>query len=100
MVWSAFGRAHPETQVMLSAMAVQAARRRGLRDHRLILRRARGAIGVQLVRRAVSMLLGFIPRLETEEERALFGSRAEGEATWPELRGIVLRSGGADAPPA
>ena len=50
------GRVHPEAQKILSDMATMAARRRGLRDFRLVLRRTQAAVGVQLVRRAVAML--------------------------------------------
>ena len=46
MVWSVFGRAHPEAQVMLASMAAVATQCRRLCDHRLILRRVRCAIGV------------------------------------------------------
>lgn len=65
MVWSAFGRAHPEAEAMLTSMAILAARCRGLCDHRLILRRARCAIGVALVRRAVQMVHACFLHLDT-----------------------------------
>ena len=95
MVWSAFGRAHPDAQVMLAAMAAQAARRRGLRDQRLILRRVCGAIGVALVRRSVHMVLACTPHLDAEEERALFGSWEAPHH--PQLRAISLIGGEAGA---
>ena len=59
---------------MLEAMAVQVARRRGLRDHRLILRRTQCAIGVRLAARAARMLLCCTPGLAEEEVEALFGA--------------------------
>ena len=95
MVWSAFGRAHPDAQVMLAAMAAQAARRRGLRDQRLILRRVCGAIGVALVRRSVHMVLACTPHLDAEEERVLFGSWEA--PPHPQLRAISLIGGEAGA---
>ena len=55
LVWSAFGREHPDTSATLEALARAAARKKGLRDHRLLLRRTRTAIGVQLACRAVRM---------------------------------------------
>ena len=95
MVWSAYGRAHPETEAMLTSMAVLAARRRGLRDHRPILRRVRCAIGVALVRRAVQMVHACIPHLDAEEERPLFSS-AEAPPH-PQRRNICLAGDEAEA---
>ena len=73
LVLSAFGRAHPEAESVLHTLAVRAARRRGLRDHRLILRRARVAIGVAIWRRAAAMVHACLPKLAAEEEALLFG---------------------------
>ena len=73
LVWSAWGRPHIETQVMLESMAKIVARRKGLQDYRLVLRRVQCAISVQLARRAVRMLFGCIPRLEAEEMQTLLG---------------------------
>jgi hypothetical protein len=89
LVWSAFGRAHPETTVVLEALAKQAARRRGLRDHRLVLRRARAAIGVKLVQRAVRMVRACLTEAADEDLNGLFGHGAA-----PELRKVVLLHGG------
>ena len=55
MIWSVFGRVFPESQPSLSTMVVKAARQRGLRDHRLVLRRICSAIGVAMARRAARM---------------------------------------------
>ena len=55
LVWSAFGREHPETGVVLENLARAAARRRGLQDHRQLLRKVRAAVGVHLVCGAVRM---------------------------------------------
>ena len=100
MVWSAFGREHPETSAMLEAMAVQAARRRGLRDHRLILRRTRCAIGVRLAARAARMLLCCTPGLAEEEVEALFGAGAgtAEEATVPAHRSVAFDVDGVGVP--
>ena len=102
MVWSAFGREHPETSAMLEALAVQAARRRGLQDHRLILRRARCAIGVRLATRAARMVLCCMPGLTEEEVEALFGAgtgTAEAAAV-PVHRAVALETDGAGVPAA
>ena len=56
LIWSTWGREHPETSVILSSMAKMAARRRGLRDFRPLLWKVRAGIGIQLIRRSVRML--------------------------------------------
>ena len=95
MVWSAFGRAHPETQAMLTSLAIQAARRRGLRDHSLLLRRVRGAIGVALARRAVRMVLSCLPHLDAAEGYLLLGASG-GASPRPQLRPVAMVDGEAD----
>ena len=72
IVWSAYGRAHPEAQAALRALALRAARRRGLRCHRPLLRRAEAAIGVAIWRRAAAMVHACLPALTPEEERLLW----------------------------
>ena len=79
MIFSAYGRAHLEKDSILLTLALGAARRRGLRDHRPVLRRARKAIGVAIWRRAARMVLACLPPLEVEEERLLFGDVAGGD---------------------
>ena len=71
LVWSAYGRAHPEAESVLHTLAVHAARRRGLRGHRLILRRSRVAIGVAIWRWAAAMVHACLPKLTAEEEAIL-----------------------------
>lgn len=71
LVWSAFGREHPETSIVMETLARQAARRCGLRDHRLLLRRARAAVGAHLARRAVRMARACLNEGDAEDE--LFG---------------------------
>jgi len=53
MTTSAYGRCHPETDSVLEALARAAARRRGLRDHRSLLRRTRASIGAGVVRSCI-----------------------------------------------
>ena len=67
MVWSAFGRAHPEAERALESMARAAAVRRGFQGHHLVLRRARANIGVKLARRAVWMVRACLVRPCDEE---------------------------------
>lgn len=98
MVWSTWGRAHPESLLILENLAMQAARRRGLRDHRLLLRRVRSAIGVQLMRRAVRMLHACLPRLEAAEMQLLLGDSEEAN-TLPEKRVVCCLQGNADCRP-
>ena len=73
LAFSAFGRVHPDATVLLTNMAKRAARRRGLGDHRSILRRAMAKVGVQIWRRAASMVRACLPRLTEAEAAILFG---------------------------
>lgn len=97
MVWSAFGREHPQTSVTLETLARSAARRRGLRDHRLLLRRARAAIGVQLVCRAVRMTRACLETLPAEGEGADLFSDGASRFCAPERRTVRIVDGDADA---
>ena len=95
MVWSTWGRAHPEALQILTNLAIQAARRRGLRDHRLLLRRVRAAIGVQLMRRAVRMLHSCMPHLEDAEAQLLLGNSDETNVH-SDTRVVIVLDGEAD----
>ena len=75
LIWSAWGRAHAETDAILEALARAAARRRGLRDHHQLLQRTRDAIGVMLVRRAVRMVRSCLASPEGDELNALVRGR-------------------------
>ena len=97
LVWSTWGRMHPEAQVILKAMSVQAARRHGLRDHRLVLRRTCAAVGVQLMRRAVGMLRACIPSLHAAEEQLLFDEAGASAFEVPRTRPVSLVGGDAGA---
>ena len=95
MVWSAWGREHPETTRVLELIAKRAARRRGQAEHRQILRRARARIGRAVVQRAVAMHKACQPRTQQtfdagraadatgEEQSATTGAaRIIGRASW------------------
>ena len=74
LVFSCYGRAHPESAVALERIAAQAARRLGVRDHRGLLRRARASVGVAIWRRAVAMALSCLPALTPQASRLLFAA--------------------------
>ena len=56
LIWSCWGREHPDTTAVLEQVSRRAARRRGFADYRPLLRRARARIGAALARRAAAML--------------------------------------------
>ena len=66
LVFSCFGRAHPEASATLESIASRACRRHGLVDHRLLLRRAVAGITVQICRRAAAMVHACAPRVTPE----------------------------------
>ena len=98
MVWSTWGRCHPEAQKILSDLAKVAARRHGNRDLRVLLRRTQTAIGVQLVRRSVSMLNACLPNEEYAHETLLAGQSDDAPAL-PRLRVVTVGDGAADCRP-
>ena len=61
LVWSCWGREHPETTAVLTGLARRAARRRGLVSHKPLLRQARAQVGAALARRAAGMLRACLP---------------------------------------
>ena len=61
MVWSCWGREHPDTSAILTALARRAARRRGHASHQPILRQVRAQVGAALARRSAAMLLACLP---------------------------------------
>ena len=67
MVWSAFGRPHPNTVLILKQLAKKGARRRGLLDPSQLERRAKAKIGVEIWRRAARMVMACLPRADEEE---------------------------------
>lgn len=74
VTFSAFGRVHPDAVAPITNMAKNAARRRGLGNHKLILRRAMARVGVEIWRRAASMVEACLPQPSPEEMDLLFGS--------------------------
>jgi len=68
MVWSCHGRAHPEAMNTLQLLARTAARRKGLRDWRPLLARARCSIAVQLQKRLVAQLHACLRDTQAEVE--------------------------------
>ena len=68
-------------EAALDTIARVAARRRGLGDHRLLLRRAKGRIGVAIWRRAAAMIRSCLPQLTAEEAGLLFGEWSDGSAS-------------------
>ena len=79
LVLSCYGRLHPEAQVTMERLAVQAARKQGGSNHRALLRRAAAAVGVAVVSRAVAMTRACLPKLAAEGLQLLFGETADHE---------------------
>ena len=75
-VMSSWGRLHPEAANTLERLAMQAARRQGVADHRPLRRRAAAALGVAVQTRAVAMTRACLPKLSEEALRLLFGEAA------------------------
>ena len=61
VIWSCYGREHPDTTAVLTAMARMAARRRGCPSHKPLLRQARAQIGAALARRLANMFRACLP---------------------------------------
>ena len=73
LVFSCYGRAHPDTEDSLELIARQAARRMGMADHAPLLRRTRAAVGVALCRRAAAMVRACLPKLSRDSAQLLYG---------------------------
>ena len=71
-------------------MAAMAARRRGLRDHRLSLRRIRGAIGAQLARRLLTHLLAIAIVLTVEALHSMIPREQHGQHVYTRTRIICM----------
>jgi hypothetical protein len=56
LIWSCYGREHPDTSAVLHALCRRAARRQGLADHLPLLARVRAAVGIALARRSARMV--------------------------------------------
>ena len=65
IVWTCWGREHPDTTAVLTALARRAARRRGTFSHKELLRSTRARVGAALARRMAGMLRSCLPRSVT-----------------------------------
>ena len=73
IVYSCYGRPHPESLDTLERIAQQAARRHGLADHRALLTRSLLAISIQIWTRAAAMVHACLPEATAEAVGLLFG---------------------------
>ena len=73
LVYSCYGRAHPEASAALEAIARRACRRHGLPGHHLLLRRANCNIAVQLWRRSAAMVRACLPSSTRDDVQRLLG---------------------------
>ena len=74
VVFSCYGRVHPDSRNVLERIAGQAARRLGVQDGQLLLRRARASIGVAIWRRAAAMARACLPKLSPQSAALLLGA--------------------------
>ena len=79
LVISCYLRLHPEAATTMERLALQAARRQGVSNHRALLRRASAALAVAIQRRAVAMARACLPKLSGEAVQLLLGEAAEAE---------------------
>ena len=56
LIWSCYGREHPDTIAVLHVLCRRAARRQGLADHLRLLARVRAAVRIALARRTARMV--------------------------------------------
>ena len=74
LAFSCYGRVHLEAEAILKLVAQAAARRRGIADHTILLRRLHRNIGVEVWRRGTCMVLACLPKLSDGEDQLLDGS--------------------------
>jgi hypothetical protein len=89
LVWSAFGRPHPQTALVLARLAKKGARRQGLLGSEQILRRANARIGLEIWRRAARMVMGCLPRAQDDDEVEQSGNDAEQPLGKSEPPGVI-----------
>ena len=77
MIFSCYGRLHPETAHIISYLAGQAAKRFGINDASALERRCRAALGVAIWRRAAAMIYHCLPPLSPECAALLFGEASD-----------------------
>ena len=68
IIWTAWGRAHPDVVAVLRSLATRAARRRGLASPSELLSQARRNIAMELQARAARMVLACLPTQEDMDE--------------------------------
>ena len=73
LIFSCYGRVHPESMAILRTIAQGAARRRGLLDFRGLLARVHRNIGVAIWRRAASMVHDCVPKFDQSDSVLLCG---------------------------
>ena len=73
LVFSCYGRVHPEATVIFNHLAQKAARKHGVIDYKGLLSRLHRNIGVEIWRRAASMVYECMPKLHDEERGFLAG---------------------------
>ena len=78
LIFSCYGRVHPECQNILKSLAQRAARRRGVIDFQGLLSRVHRNIGVEIWRRLASMIHSCAPRLTDEESKLLLDLESGG----------------------
>ena len=69
MVWSAYGRPHPNAKLILQKLAKKAARRRGMINFKPLYRRTAAKITVEIWRRAARMVMACLPNAEESKRR-------------------------------
>ena len=72
VIFSAFGRPHPQASVVMNNLASIAARKRGISDVEAIRRRLETWIGVRLQKRLAAMVINCLPQGTSEDIDALF----------------------------
>ena len=79
LVFSCYGRVHPESEAILKTLAQGAARRRGMFNYQLLLARLHRNIGVEIWRRVASMVHACMPKLTSSECCLLNGTDESGD---------------------
>ena len=73
LVFSCYGRVHPEAVAIFETLARSAARKHGVIDHKGLLARLYRNIGVEIWKRAASMVYDCMPKLQDDECELLSG---------------------------
>ena len=70
IIWTAWGRAHPDAVSVLRSLATKAARRRGLISATDVLAKSRLHISLELQARAARMVMACLPKSEEQDDDA------------------------------